>query len=143
MKIENELSSIQIKRNKNKKTCVNNIRDNLPHNTPLHNNIPNNPTRPTIAVPTPVNPYTDKISPRKYKIANMSIKDFIMGLLTQIPILGGVVLYHKLVEIENRVEDIKNKEMIKNEQPKKQDNTRSITRNKKENTRINTEYLPK
>jgi len=122
IKNENELPSIQIKRIKNKKTRVSNIRDNLPHNTPLHNNIPNNPTRPTIAVPTPVNPYTDKISPRKYKIANMSIKDFIMGLLTQIPLLGGVVLYHKLVEIENRVEDIRKGD--KNEQSKKQDNAR-------------------
>jgi len=106
-KNKDELSVIQIEHQQNKKACVGNIRDNIPHNPSLHNNLPDNSTKPTIAIPTPVNPYIDKISPRKYKIANMSIKDFVMGLLTQIPLLGGVVLYHKLVEIENRVEDIR------------------------------------
>jgi hypothetical protein len=88
----------------------------------LHNNLFDNSTKPSIAIPTPVNPYIDKISPRKYKIVDMSIKDFLMGLLTQIPLLGGVVLYHKLVEIENRIEDIRKGD--ENEQPKKQDNAR-------------------
>lgn len=119
---KNEFSSIQIKHQQNKKTDATNNGDNIPHNTSLHNNLSHNTTKPSIPVPTPVNPYIDKVSPRRYMIAHMSIKDFIMGLLTQIPLLGGVVLYHKLVEIENRIEDIRKGD--KNEQPKKQDNAR-------------------
>jgi len=37
----------------------------------------------------------------------MTIKDFIMGLITQIPIIGGIVVYHKLVEIDKKIEEMK------------------------------------
>jgi hypothetical protein len=108
-KNKDELSVIQAEHRQDEEAFDKNNGDNLSHNTSLHNNLLDNSARPSIAIPTPVNPYIDKVSPRRYMIAHMSIKDFIMGLLTQIPLLGGVVLYHKLVEIENRVEDIRKK----------------------------------
>ena len=46
----------------------------------------------------------DKISKRY----DMSKKDIFLGLLTQVPILGGIVLFKKLVEIEKKVEVIDN-----------------------------------
>lgn len=112
-KNKDEFPNIQIKHQQIKKASSSNNRNNVSHSPALHNNIPHNTTKSTIPIPTPVNPYIDKISTRRHMIAHMSIKDFIMGLLTQIPILGGVILYHKLVEIENRVEDIRKKELIK------------------------------
>jgi hypothetical protein len=124
MKDEDKFSPFQSKCKSNKKAFASNIRDNVSYSLALHNNIPHNTTKSTIPIPTPTNPYIDKVSTRRYMIAHMSIKDFCMGLLTQIPILGGVILYHKLVEIENRIEDIRKGEDNKNEQPKRQDNTR-------------------
>ena len=43
----------------------------------------------------------DKISKRY----DMSKRDIFMGLLTQVPILGGIVLFKKLVEIERLVKN--------------------------------------
>lgn len=104
-KTKDEFPNFQIKHKQVKKALASNNRNNVSHSPTLHNNISHNTTKSSIAIPTPVNPHINKISPRRH----ITLKNFLMGLITQIPILGGIVMYEKLVEIEEKVEKIMKK----------------------------------
>jgi hypothetical protein len=99
-KNKDELSNIRTEHKQIKEANIENTRNNLSHNTPLHNNIPNSPTKPTPAVSPAVVSDADKIQTRR------SLKEFFMGLATQIPIFGGLVMYDKLIDLEKKIDKI-------------------------------------
>jgi hypothetical protein len=106
VKDENQLSPFQADDKKHRKTNKQHNRNSLSHPASLHNNLSNSETRNGDVIPNTTNPIADKVSSRRNKY-EMTIKDFIMGLITQIPIIGGIVVYHKLVEIDKKIEEMK------------------------------------
>jgi hypothetical protein len=102
---ENNISIIQVEYKRNKKSYTPNNRNNLSYNFTMHPGIPHNtlPIRNIIPDTTCTNTHT--IPTRK----DMEIKEIIYGILTQIPILGGIVLYKKLIDIENKIKETTHK----------------------------------
>jgi len=101
-KDKNKLPVVQAQHLKHEESSVEDARNTLPHNTTMPNNLLDDKGKPTL--PDNIHPCADIHKAKNRR--SLTLKTFLWGLATQLPIIGGFIIYEKLVRIEEKVDEV-------------------------------------